>query len=592
MNKNKSARNFILGLQQAVRSEQSILFVVALVIGVVVGYGVIGFRKLIGLFQLVFYGSDSEEFFATVVTVLPFWHVLLAPAIGGLIIGLFVHYVMPGRRNQGVADVIEACVLRGGRMDVRAGLGAALASAASIGMGASVGREGPAVHVGASISAWMAERLRFSRSLSLTLVGCGVAAAVASSFNAPIAAVFFALEVVVGQYALNVSGPIVISSVAATVVTRIYLGDAPAFLFVPDYFIVSLLEVPAFILLGLVCAAIASIFMYSTMFVEDKVAKIPIPSWLRPACGGLAIGVIALAYPQVLGVGYQVTDLALKEALPLGLMIALIAAKTAATAIALGSGFAGGVFSPSLVLGAMAGGAFGIIAATVFPELSSSHGAYAVMGMAGVAAAVLGAPISTMLIIFELTSNYQLTIAVMIAAMLASMVTWRVARKSFFVWQLERRGVSLKAAREASLLLATTIQEAISQDYSLIPKSTTLTEIRQLIASERPSVLFVVDDQERLCGYLTSPDVMEGALDADEGRPRAGDIAHPSQIVVLPHASLDRALKLMSAHDEDYLPVVDDTEQRRVVGVLHHKDLLLAHNRALLAAHAEERGER
>ena len=581
----------MLGLQRAIRSEQSILFIVALVIGVAVGYGVIGFRELIGLFQLAFYGSDSEEFFGTVVKVLPFWHVLLAPAVGGLIIGLFVHYVMPGRRNHGVADVMEACVLRGGRMDVKAGLGAALASAASIGMGASVGREGPAVHIGASISAWVAERLHLSRSLSLTLVGCGVAAAVASSFNAPIAGVFFALEVVVGQYALNVYAPIVISSVTATVVTRIYLGDAPAFLFVPDYFIVSLLEVPAFILLGLVCAAIASIFMYSTMFVQDRMAKIPIPPWLRPACGGLAVGVIALAYPQVLGVGYQATDLALKEALPLGLIIALVVAKTAATAIALGSGFAGGVFSPSLFLGAMTGGAFGIVMVGAFPDYASTHGAYTVVGMGAVAAAVLGAPISTMLIIFELTSNYQLTIAVMIAAVLASMVTQRVARKSFFVWQLERRGVSLKAAREASLLLATTIQDAISQNYSLIPKSTTLTEIRQLLASERPSVLFIVDDQERLCGCLTSPDVMEGALDADEERTSAGDIARPSQTVVLPHASLDRALKLMSTHDEDYLPVVDDTEQRRVVGVLHHKDLLLAHNRALLEARAEERGE-
>lgn len=410
------------------------------------GYAVIGFRELIGFFQLVLYGSNSEARFASMVAELRPWQLLLVTTLGGLLIGLFVHYVMPGRPNHGVADVMEACVLRGGRMDVKAGLGAALASAASIGVGASVGREGPAVHIGASISAWMAERLYFNRNRSLTLVGCGVA--VAASFNAPIAGVFFALEVVVGRYALKVFAPIVIASVAGTVVTRIYLGNIPAFMSVPDYFIVSFLEVPAFVLLGIACTAMATIFMYSIFVAENVVGKMPMPVWLRPALGGLIIGAIGLAYPHVLGVGYEATDQALKEALPLGFMIALIAAKTAATAIALGCGFAGGVFSPSLFLGAMTGGAFGIIAATVFPELSSSHGAYTIMGMAGVTAAVLGAPISTILIMFELTSNCELTIAVMIVVVIASMLTQQITRESFFTWQLERRGIDLNKPKK------------------------------------------------------------------------------------------------------------------------------------------------
>ncbi|MFQ5935598.1 MAG: chloride channel protein [Acidiferrobacterales bacterium] len=577
-------------LLRAIRNEQSILFALAAAIGVAVGYGVIGFRHLIGLFQLLFYSSDSEEYFATVVEVLPAWHVLLAPAIGGLMIGLFVHYLMPDRRNHGVADIIEACALRGGRMNGRAGVGAALAAAASIGAGASVGREGPAVHLGASVSAWIAERLRLSRNLSLTLIGCGAAAAVAASFNAPIAGVFFALEVVVGHYALNVFAPIVISSVIATMVTQLYLGDTPAFLFVPEYFVVSFLEVPAFVLLGLVCAGIAAAFMHSTMFAQDTFARLPIPPWLRPAVGGFAVGAIALLYPQVLGVGYQATDLALKEAFTLTMLIGLVVAKTAATAIALGSGFAGGVFSPSLFLGAMTGGAFGIIAGSAFPEYASTHGAYTIIGMGGVAAAVLGAPISTILIVFELTSNYQLTIAVMIVAVLASMVSQRLARRSFFVWQLERRGIHLRTAQETAMLLAITVDDLISEDYAVISTSATLKQVCQLLAQKRPAALLVVDEQERLCGYLASADVVKATLD-QRGEITAGDIARPSKNVILPHASLERALKLIAAQDEEYLPVVDDTGKSRVVGVVYHRDLIRAHNRALLAARAEERGD-
>jgi CIC family chloride channel protein len=577
-------------LLRSLRNEQSIFYALALAIGTVVGFGVIGFRLLIGLFELVFYGSDSEAYFTTVVRALPAWHLLLALTVGGLLVGLFIHYLMPNRRDHGVADIMEACALRGGRMNTRAGVGAAVAAAASIGMGASVGREGPAVHLGASMSAWLAQRLRLSRSFSLTLVGCGVAAAVAASFNAPIAGVFFALEVVVGQYALNVFAPIVISSVAATVVTRIYFGTAPAFLFVPDYFIGSFAEVPVFVLLGVFCAAVAIAFIYSVVATQDAMTKLPVPPWVRPALGGLAVGAIALMYPHVLGVGYQATDLALKEALPLALMLALVLAKLVATAIALGSGFAGGVFSPSLFLGAMAGGAFGAIAVGTFPDYASAQGAYTVAGMGGVAAAVLGAPISTILIMFELMNNYELTIAVMIVAVLASMLTRGLAYRSFFVWQLARRGIDLRTAQEQGLLLSVTVRDLISNNYVSVSKATGLDELHRLVAQERPQALLVVDELERFLGYVTPADVLKAMLDGKNDA-CAVDIAHHSENVILSHASLERALRLIAAEEQEYLPVVDDVHERHVIGVIFHGDLVQAHNRALLAARAQERGD-
>lgn len=581
----------MLRLIRAIRNEQSVLFTLALLIGIAVGGGVIGFRLLIRLVQLVCYGSGSEADFATLVEKLPAWHVLLVPTVGGLIIGVFVHYLMPQRRNYGVADIIEACALRGGRMSTRAGIGAALAAATSIGMGASVGREGPAVHLGASLSAWVAKRLHLDRSLSLTLVGCGAAAAVAASFNAPIAGVFFALEVIIGNYALNVFAPIVISSVSATVVAQSYFGDQPAFLDVPNYYYaISAPELPVFMLLGVICALMASIFMASTILVQKHVSAIALPAWARPAVGGLVVGVIALAFPQILGVGYQATDLAVRELLPLALLMALALAKMIATVVSLGSGFAGGVFSPALFIGAMTGGAFGLVAAGVAPEYVSTHGVYTLVGMAGVAAAVLGAPVSTILVVFELTSNYRLIIAAMIVVVVASMLSQRLTRKSFFVWQLQQRGIDLRAARETGLLFAMSVEDLISDDHAVVQTQCKLVDLHSVLHG-RPRALLVVDEEGRLSGYLMLADILRGTLEPGGMLRTAADTMHPCDTAILSSTSLAQALELAGASDADYLPVVDDLEQRHIVGVVYHKDLVLMHNKALLAARAAERGD-
>ncbi len=412
------------------RSEQIVLNLLAVVIGVAVGYAAIAFRIGIALTQQGAFGFHSERFYHLAAE-LPWWHLLLAPCLGGLAIGLFIHFAMPGGRPQGVAEVIEAGALRGGRMSLKEGLGAAVVSAASLGVGASAGREGPVVHLGGALASWVAERFRLNTSLSITILGCGVASGVAASFNAPIAGVFFALEVVIGHYSLHAFAPVVIASVLGTIVTRVHIGDFPAFV-VPEYAIQSFLELPAFLLLGAVCAAIAMIFMWSTTFVADTIERTPLPRWSRPMAGGLAVGFIALFYPHVLGVGYGATDDALGGLFPLWLLLGLIAAKTAATAITLGTGFGGGVFSPSLFLGAMTGGAFSMIAAWVFPDLAAEQGLYAIVGMGAVAAAVLGAPISTILIIFELTGDYAVTIAVMLAVSVSSVLTQQIQGRSFF----------------------------------------------------------------------------------------------------------------------------------------------------------------
>ncbi|MGI9386269.1 MAG: chloride channel protein, partial [Methyloligellaceae bacterium] len=294
----------------------------------------------------------------------------------------------------------------------------------------------------------------------------------------------------------------------------------------------------------------------------------------------LAIGAIAIAWPQVLGVGYQATGFALKEALPLGLLCALVFAKIAATSIALGSGFAGGIFSPSLFVGAMTGGAFGLFAAQLFPDFVSTHGAYTVLGMVGVASAVLGAPISTMLVIFELTNNTQMTIAVMVTVTISTVIAQMIVRRrSFFVWQLERRGITLADTREQETMLATTIDTAVSDDFALLPKSTSLKKTRELITRDRPGVVFVTGKDGRLEGSLTPAGFLERGFNSRNRHATVGDVARPCETVILAHGSLEYARELMAEASTDYLPVVDDTRTRKVLGVIYRKDLMQARRR-------------
>ncbi|NNG02592.1 MAG: chloride channel protein [Inquilinus sp.] len=580
----------LLALRRVLHNDQLVLAVLAVVIGTASAAAAIGFRLLLGGIQFLGYGFSSERV-ATLASKLPWWQVLLVPAAGGLLIGLMLRYLMPGRAAQGVADVMEACALRGARMSLRTGIAAAAVSAASLGVGASTGREGPVVHLGASLGAWLARRLRLSAGLSRTLLGCGVAAAVAASFNAPIAGVFFALEVVIGHYALSAFAPIVLASVMGTVVTRLYYGDFPAFILPQTYDIVSFLEFPAFALLGLVSALVAILFMKSVIVAGQAVERTKLPLILRPAIGGLAVGALAIWFPEVLGVGYETTDAALKAALPIWLLFALIFIKAAATAISLASGFGGGVFSPSLFLGAMSGGAFGMLATRVLPELSSGHGAYTLVGMGAVAGAVLGAPISTILIVFEMTGDYELTIAVMVAVVIASVVTDQALGRSLFTWQLERRGVSLRGGREIGLLSQIRVADVMKRDYVEISPGCTLVEMQEFLRTARYGELFVVDDDHRLLGIVTIADLAHAPTPMEGETPTAGDLARRDPPILAADEEVRRAMRLMDSAGESHIPVVADHDSKRVVGFVHEHDVVLAYHRALLQARAEERGD-
>ncbi len=429
---------------------------IALIIGIAAGTAALLFRLGITAIQTTVYGTDDVRMLHSFAAGLAWYHILLIPAIGGLIVGVIFHRFTPDARVRSVADVIEGAALHEGRVEVRQGAVSALASMITLSTGGSTGREGPVVHMAAVISTLISRTIRADGVTGRDLLGCAVAAAVSASFNAPLAGALFALEVVLRHFAVHAFAPIVIASVAGTVINRLAFGDVTEFVLPTQNALAFYVELPAFLILGIVCGFVAVVLMRAIFWADDFGSfvqnRLRLPRFLRPAVAGLMLGAIAIWFPHIIGVGYETTSAALTGELILHEAVVFVVLKVVAVAITMGGRMGGGVFSPSLMVGALTGLAFGIIATSVFPTVSGEGTLYALAGMGAVAAAVLGAPISTTLIVFELTGDWQTAMAVMVAVSLSTALSTRLVDRSFFLTQLERRNVHLAAGPQAYLL--------------------------------------------------------------------------------------------------------------------------------------------
>ncbi|MBF0587804.1 MAG: chloride channel protein [Magnetococcales bacterium] len=554
---------------------------IAVVIGLMVGYGAILFRTLIELFQFLFMGSGSENLLQVVAN-LHWSNVLLAPVVGGLIIGPLVHFLFPGSRGHGVPEVMSAVALQGGKMKMRDGVGKMIACSLSIGCGGSVGREGPVVHLGATIASWFGQRLHMSTKHMRTMVGCGAAAGIAASFNAPIAGVMFALEVVLADYGLATFSPIVLSSVIATIIARAHLGDFPAFT-VPHYQLVSVWEIPAYIGLGVLCGLTGILFMKALFKSEDLFKKIPIPIYMKPVVGGFILGSVALVFPQVLGVGYDVMNMALLEGMAGPLMIGLIAVKIFATSATLGSGFSGGVFTPSLFLGAVVGGGFGTYAHALFPAISAGSGAYALVGMGAMAAAVLGAPIASILILFELTGDYRIMLPLMVTSIVATVMINQVYRDSVYTRALRRKNIDLRSGRETRLMRDLTVSSIMHHRFEKIPDSMSIRALKEKIRFTNEDNFLVVNNEDRLAGILSFQDLRGIAFEEGlEDLVLVRDVATLKVVTVTPLDNLFDAFSRMNARNVEQLPVVAANNPAEILGIITNHDIIRAYNKALL----------
>lgn len=560
-------------------SQQGVTIVLACGVGLLVGVAAIAFHELLHLVQWLALGSHSP------LRALPdlawYWKLGL-PALGGLLIAPLVYRWAVEAKGHGVPEVMEAVALRGGIIRARVAFAKALASAITIGTGGSTGREGPVIQIGSALGSACGQALHLSPERIRTLVGCGAAGGIAATFNAPIAGAFFALEVILGNFSIPTFAPIVLSSVLATAVSRAYLGDAPAFQ-VPEYTLVHYAEVPLYAVLGVLMGLVAVVFTWTLYKSEDLFDQSPIPPLARTAVGGLCVGGLLLIAPEVYGTGFEAMDRLLHEATEWHLLALLFFLKLIATCTTLGSGASGGIFSPSLFLGVAAGGLFGQIVHALFPEFTATPAAYAMIGMGAVVAGTTHAPVTTILMLFELTGGYQIILPVMIACTLSTVTARYLYPHSIYTLKLARRGISLSLGREETVMRSFQVADVMHTPAPTLADDASFQQVVARVLNSQDPYYYTVGPNQQLTGMLSLHDVKallnEGGLD---GLVVARDMARPVPILVHQQESLADCLRKFRETQLDCLPVVDAEADTRIIGVVTQTDLLDLYDREVL----------
>ncbi len=559
------------------RTDHLYMVVVALAIGLLGGLASVGFRELIRALQLASWWHSGD--LVDHIRSLPWWWKVGVPTLGGLLVGLITYYFAREAKGHGVPEVMEAVALRGGRIRPRVVLAKMLASGICIATGGSVGREGPIVQIGSSIGSTIGQWLRIDERRLRTLVGCGAAAGIAGTFNAPVAGALFAVEIILSDFGVSQFSPIVISSVAATVVSQHFLGDFPAF-DVPAYSLVSPFELFGYAALGILGGVVAVAFVKALYGFEDIFDKIALYPPLKTTLGGALIGLTALVFPQVLGVGYETINQALSGSMVLWLLLVLIMVKILAVSITIGSGGSGGVFAPSLFIGAMTGGAVGTMLNNVWPTAVAIPGAYALVGMAAVVAAATHAPITAILIVFELTNDYKIILPLMISCIIATIVATRLKRESIYTLKLLRRGIDIRGGQSVDVLAKLRVGDVMRTDVATVSLDAPLMSILARLLDHAGNTVFVVDQADRLVGLVTLDAIRFVVLETQmlENIAIAKDVMSETGFPIFKaDDKLTTVMKRLVGHVHE-APVVEDG---KIVGSIWPDDLIAQYNSEL-----------
>jgi CIC family chloride channel protein len=560
--------------------ENTAVIIIASFIGIIGGIGAVGFRTLIEVLQTFTIG-DHVNILQTV-TELPWYKRLLLPVAGGFIVGPLVYYFGRETKGHGVPEVMEAVALRGGKIRPRVMFLKTFVSAVTIATGGSVGREGPIVQIGSSVGSAFGQWLGVSQDKLKILVACGAAAGIAATFNAPIAGVMFSVEIILGNYAIATLVPLIMSSVMATIIGRWYFGDIPAFE-IPHYGLTSGWEIFPYILLGIMTGVLAVVFVRLLYGLENLADKIPL-GWVKTPLILFLVGLILLQFPQVYGVGYDTITQLLKGETVWYLLLMMLPIKMIATSLTLAAGGSGGVFAPSLFLGAVFGGLFGSVMQFLFPELVVSYGAYAVVGMSAMVAGTTHAPITAFLIIFELTGDYKLILPIMICSILATFIASLLKKDSIYTMKLTRRGVDLAKSAEVSIMQTTTVKDVMDTNVIPLNENTGFDDILEKVIHANELCYYVIDDNGKFQGSFNVHDVKEILNEQTlAGLVVAKDLV---PISVNPSIGIDvnlaQCLKKFSLYDAEEIAVVDSESSGRFIGRIGRKEIMNLYNREIL----------
>lgn len=543
-----------------------VLAALGLISGLLAGGVIVLFRLFIESGLVLWHTNDSNGDFEGA----PWWFRLILPTFGGILVGFILHKVGKHYRQVGVGHVIERMTFHQGYLNWRNALVQFLIGGLTIATGQSVGREGPGIHLGSASGSWLGQRMKLPNNSIRILVGCGTAAAISASFNTPLAGVIFAMEVVMMEYAVSSFIPLILSSVSAAILSRIVFGNNIAFI-VPSLDLNSLWEIPNFILLGLAIGTIASLFIKGTTILSSKTNRWS--TWLKCSVAGTSVGVLALAAPQIMGIGYDTVNAALHGNLTLQILAIAFVGKLLATIICSGLSLPGGAIGPSMFIGAMAGGIIGSIAAMIMPDYASEYAFYSMIGMATMMSAILQAPLAGLMALLELTNNPNILLPGMIAVVVSNLVVTQVFKQSsIFHSQLRAKGLELRINPLSQFLRSVGVAGLMERKLSVQEKLISYRDAEKLLETT-PRWILVRQDQvptsllaaNDLARYVLELKEKQAEKDAEENEGIATPIEIEIDLLAIPADRQDVAAVYLQANLEEAL----DTMERENVAAVY-----------------------
>lgn len=560
-------------------SENAFLILIPLV-GAVTGLASMGIAHFIAFFQNLFWGSGEHHLNAALQ--FPwYWRVLILTA-GGALVGLLGWLFRSDAGGHSTAGMIQALALKGGEISLRQTLPRVLAGIVTVASGGSLGREGPMIQFASAYGSYLGRRCHLTRQHLRILVCCAASSALAAVYNAPFGGTIFTLEILIGNFAPEVFGPVVISSVISTLVFRAGMGGLPRFI-IPRYELVSGWELLGYLALGILSGIVSVAFTKALFWTEDAFKKLPLPRYTKPAIGFALVGVIGIWLPHVLGNGFDAANMALHDELPIKLLLILPLAKLVATALTRGSGGAGGLFTPSLMIGALLGGAFGYGVHHLFPQHTADQGAYALVGMGAIIAGTTHAPIMSIVMIFEQTNSLQIILPLMFVCIISYLTARLLKRESLHAESLRRSGVVLPSGPEASIMQSLRVRDLMHEGADAVKETEPFTTVMDRFLKSSHNNLYVVDGTGRFLGAISLHGLKAMLRQGDSfDSVIAYDLLDGSFAFVTPEQCLADTMEKFWKQNSERLPVLDNEQSRKLLGWISKRDLIGVYNQEIL----------